>query len=290
MKKYTSLGEILIDYRAVNSMSQADLAALLDVDIRTIIRWEKNETLLKPDKEEELVDITFIPYQVIRNLNAPVAIPVFYDFDIRKYSLSELSKELPNAQWFKQQIEKKTSRLRSFEYEDDYNIIQRSVQIQKHITTPISISILKQAKKLLPELNFIFFDTAGYYSGHSIFLPLRNSVYQKIKNKSLQEVDIKIEDLVDNSKEEFPVYYAYDINGDCNENLFYITGEILSFFKSLTSQYVYASLKSRYDTYKINEELGSNLIWEDKEAQESLQTKAPPRLYEANFKKFLSSK
>jgi len=70
MKKYTSLGTLLIDFRAYKNMSQAELASKFDVDIRTIIRWEKNETLLKSDKEEDMVDITFIPYQVIRNLNA----------------------------------------------------------------------------------------------------------------------------------------------------------------------------------------------------------------------------
>ncbi len=64
MKKYSSIGDLLIDYRVLNKISQSDLAAQFEVDIRTIIRWEKNETLLKPDKEEEMVDITFIPYQV----------------------------------------------------------------------------------------------------------------------------------------------------------------------------------------------------------------------------------
>ena len=80
MKKYSSIGELLIDYRSLNNISQIELASEFDVDIRTIQRWEKNMTLLKPDKEEEMIDITFIPYQVIRNLSAPFSIPTFYDF------------------------------------------------------------------------------------------------------------------------------------------------------------------------------------------------------------------
>ena len=63
MKKYSSIGELLIDYRTLNNISQIDLASKFDLDIRTIQRWEKNITLLKADKEEEMVDITFIPYQ-----------------------------------------------------------------------------------------------------------------------------------------------------------------------------------------------------------------------------------
>jgi transcriptional regulator with XRE-family HTH domain len=112
MKKYTSIGELLIDYRELNSVSQAELASKFDVDIRTILRWEKNQTLLKSDKEEEMVDITFIPYQVIRNLNAPVAIPTYYDFDIRKYSLSSLTKELPDINSIKYRMNSvKTERM-----------------------------------------------------------------------------------------------------------------------------------------------------------------------------------
>ena len=65
MKKYSSIGELLIDYRTLNNISQIELASKFDLDVRTIQRWEKNITLLKADKEEEMVDITFIPYQVI---------------------------------------------------------------------------------------------------------------------------------------------------------------------------------------------------------------------------------
>ena len=69
MKKYYNLGELLIDYRHFNGVSQSEVASQLDVDIRTVIRWEKGESLLNPEKEKALADITFIPYQVIRNSN-----------------------------------------------------------------------------------------------------------------------------------------------------------------------------------------------------------------------------
>ena len=90
MKKYSSIGELLIDYRNRNKTSQIELASEIDVDIRTIQRWEKNITLLKPDKEEELGTITFIPQQLIRNLNTSNPIPTYYDFNLRKYSFSSI--------------------------------------------------------------------------------------------------------------------------------------------------------------------------------------------------------
>ena len=87
MKKYNSLGQLFIDYRAFNNMSQADFANLVEVDVRTVQRWEKDVTLIKSEKEEDIVMETLLPYQMIRNLNATISIPTYYDFKLRKYSL-----------------------------------------------------------------------------------------------------------------------------------------------------------------------------------------------------------
>ena len=105
MKKYGAIGDVLIDFRKINQLSQADFAARLNVDIRTVQRWENGSTLIKPDKEEDIVTETMLPYQLVRNLNASVPIPTYYDFSLRKYSFSELTNTLPDAQWFKKNLE-----------------------------------------------------------------------------------------------------------------------------------------------------------------------------------------
>jgi len=287
MKKYSSIGDLLIDYRVLNKISQSDLAALFEVDIRTIIRWEKNETLLKPDKEEAMVDITFIPYQVIRNLNAPVSIPTFYDFDIRKYSLGKISNDFPDANWLKAKMNTLSDRLRTISHDSDIDDIIRCSLVQKHISKPISRELISKAIGLLPELNLILFDNSGYYSGHSVFFPLKRSVYNRIRDRSLKEEDLTVQDFVGNEKEINPVYYAYDMNADCNDNMFLIIGAIMKYFKELSCDYTYASYTSRHDTYDVNHQLGTTLVWEDKVHQDELNSKAPPRLYEANLTEFL---
>ncbi len=286
MKKYTSLGELLLDYRKQNNLSQSDFAIQLDVDVRTVLRWEKNETLLKSDKEEELVDITFIPYQVIRNLNAPVSIPTYYDLDLRRYSLSLISNELPEADWVKDKRNIKSDRLRTIKFDSDIESIIRCSLFQKEIFKPINKDIIKRALQLLPELNIVIYDSSGYYSGHSIFFPLTLDTYKKIKNRTMKEGEITINDLIDYKKVENPVFYAYDIQTDCNENLFYIGGEILNFFEKLDIPYTYASYTSRSDTYRINEQIGVSIVWEDKELQQVIKSAAPPRLYEGSFKRY----
>lgn len=290
MKKYSSLGDLLVDFRHENKMSQSDLALEFDVDVRTIIRWEKNETLLKPEKEEQMVDVTFIPYQVIRNLNAPVVIPTFYDFDIRKYSLSTLFIDLPDADWLLAKSSMTTSRVRTIKYDSDINDIIRSAMVQKHILKPIDKSLIIKATALLPSLNIIIFDKSGYYSGHCIFFPLSMHTYNKIRDRTLKEEELSTADLINYKEESNPVFYLYDLTADCNANVFHITGILMKFFKSYKGNYLYASLTSRYDSYKLNEQIGTTIVWEDKDLQKKINSKAPPRLYEGDFKMFFRNK
>ena len=288
MKKYLSLGELLIDYRNLNDLSQTDLAVQLNVDIRTVIRWEKDETLVKSEKEEELVEETFIPYQVIRNLNATVAIPTYYDFRIRKYSLAEISNELPETEWLKAQIEKPTERVRAIEFKSDIDSILRYSQFQHNLNKPLNRQLIIEAVKILPELNLIIVDDAGYYSGHCVVFSINSDTYKKLKDHEILEGEITLEDLTDFRKESKSIFYFYDVTADCNENTFYIAGAVLKFFKELQNEdYIVSSLTHRHDSYGLNTHLGLQLIWEDEEVRDILGVETQARFYEGDFKKFL---
>ncbi len=184
-------------------------------------------------------------------------------------------------------MEHSTERLRTIKYASDIDDIIRCSLVQKHISKPIRKDLILKAIELLPELNFIIFDNSGYYSGHSVYFPLNLTCYNRIRNKTLKEEDLSEHNFINYKKEKNPVFYAYDITADCNENLYYIIGGVMRFFKALTNKnYLYASYASRHDTYEMNEQMGTTLVWEDKIYQDELKSKAPPRLYEANFNKF----
>ena len=288
MKKYLLLSELLIDYRLLNNISQADFAASLDIDKRTIQRWEKDETLVKPEKEEELAEETFIPYQVIRNLNALVTIPTYYDFRIRKYSLAEISTNLPDAEWLRDQIEISTKRIRTIELKSDIDSILRYSQFQHSFKKPLSRQLIIEAAKILPELNLIIVDDTGHYSGHCVVFSINSTVYEKIKNHELSENEITIDDLTNFKKDPDSVFYFFDITADCNENVFYIAGTVIKFFKELQDKdYLVSSLTHRYDSYEMNNHLGMKLVWEDNEVKDALGIETQARLYEGDFKDFL---
>lgn len=210
-----------------------------------------------------MVDITFIPYQVIRNLNAPVAIPTFYDFELRKYAVSDLSKDIPDLTWIKSINDLKTDRLRPIQHKSDIKEIQRCTLLQANIEEVIDESIILKATKILPELNFIIFDTSGYYSGHSIMLPLKREVYNRLKAKEINENEIKTSDVVDYKSIENPIFYTYDLSADCNDTLYYLTSALQLFFNKAEKPYTTSSYTSREDTYKINEQTGTTLIWQE---------------------------
>ena len=289
MKKYISLGELLTDYRKLKNLSQGELAARLNVDTRTVIRWEKDITLVKSDKEEEMVEETFIPYQVIRNLNAAVTIPTYYDFRLRKYSLAEVSNELPDAEWLKTQIEKPTLRVRPIEMESDFQSILRYAQFQHKLKKPLSRSVLEAAIRNLPELNLIIVDDTGYYAGHCVVFSITHEAFEKMSKHRILETDLDLTAVTDYREQDVPIFHFYDVTADCNENTFYIAGAVLKFFKALQDKdYIVSSLTHRYDSYGLNKHLGLKLIWEDHKEVDALGIETQARFYAGDFKKYLS--
>ncbi|MDT0554336.1 helix-turn-helix domain-containing protein [Urechidicola vernalis] len=288
MKKFNSLGELLVDYREYNGISQNEFADNVNVDVRTVQRWERDVTLVKPDKEEEIVLATLLPYQLIRNLNASVPIPTFYDFLIRKYSLTPLTNELPDAGWFKAQINIKTNRLRKIDFDFDIKHIVHFIESQHNDNHNVNKELIRAAIKLLPDLNVVLTDDSGYYVGHSIILPLKEETYLKLRNRKLRKDEIRVSDLVNPNDQKRPIFFNYDVTADCNDNIFYIVCDFLRYFRDFEKDYLFCSYTERPDSLKLTEQVGIKVIWEDKLRMEELGIDVAPRFTEGNYKEFLS--
>ena len=290
MERYTSLGKLIKDYRIQTGISQSEFASQLDVDVRSIIRWEKNVTLLSSEKEKVLANITFIPLQVIRNLNSAIQIPTFYDFGLRKYSFSKLFSELPDAEWINSRIEMKTDRLKRIDEKKYFKPIIRFTKLQKNPLKSLDTELMWESSKILPELNMILFDHFGNYSGHCVYFPLSLNTYQKIRNKEITENQLEVKHLINYKTNEQPVFYCHSITADCNENFFYIIGAVLKFYRDTPlKNYLYALLTSRYDSHKMSAQLGVTTVWEDLEIKTKYNLIDAPRLVEGTFHKFFKA-
>lgn len=287
MKRYYSIGELFKDYREFNNLSQIDFAASIKVDLRTIQRWEKNLTLVKSEKEEDIVLATLMPYQLIHNLNAAVPIPTFYSFKTRKYSLSEQNSKLPNLSWYKDQLDLTTQNIRTIDYDLDIKHLDHFIDSQHKDDTYVNDEMIREAVKLLPELNFVFAGRTGYYAGHCIVLPLKEETYLKLRNREINNKNLRATDLINPNQQERPIYYRYDITGDCNETIFYVMAEFFRYFRGLDKEYLLCGYTERDDNYELNLQIGLKNVWEDKALQETLELNYPPRFVEGNFNHFL---
>ncbi|WP_250433231.1 helix-turn-helix domain-containing protein [Hanstruepera flava] len=290
MKKYNSVGELFMDYRTFYGLSQADFAASLNVDLRTIQRWEKDITLIKPEKEEDIVLATLMPYQLIRNLNAAVPIPTYYNFKTRKYSLSQQSNSFPKVDWYLDQIDITSDRLRTIDIDLDFKHLEQFIDSQKRDENYVNKELIREAVRLLPELNYVFIGKSGYYAGHCIVLPIAPSTHIKLRSKEISNRDLRAHHLVNYKTLEQPIFYRFDITGDCNDTVFYIMSKFFRFFRDIENKnYLMCGYTERDDNYNINQQIGLRVIWEDKDLQNRLHLDYPPRFFEGDFKAYLQN-
>jgi len=263
MKKYHSLGELLTDFRKHRTLTQIDFAAMLDVDVRTVIRWEKNESLIKTDKEKVLIENMGIPHQVIRNLNTEQPIPVYFDFKRWLYSLTLLSSVVKNAKEFKTDEELHTTRIEALKNENDFDFITYIQRNQKNCS-PLNLDMIKTAARLLPELNFVIRDQSGYHGGHVSILPLKYESYKKIADQEMRENQLTVNDLSRYTDEEIPVYYFYSIYSNSRDNTFYLVNKLLFYFKKRDEliDYIFAGVTFQKLKVEHFRQMGFKVIWE----------------------------
>jgi len=270
MRKFASLGELLSSYRLFHKISQLDIASLLDVDVRTIIRWEKNESLVKSDKEEDIVKLLNIPHQVIRNLNTDKPIAIYYDFERRVYSLSGISREGTDARWYRSDLKADSKRIKPMNAETDLKFIEDIQHMDKN-PKQLKHELLKQAIEYLPDLNLILYDQSGFFAGQVCVLPIKYESLVKLKNKELKEGDLRLEDLTHDFSQKPLVFYYYSLYADSLDNSYYLMNKLLMYFKEKKyTDYIFAGMSSRKRKIDVLKEMGLKLLWEeniDKEKQ-----------------------
>jgi len=262
MIKYNTLGELLQAYRKFNNISQLDFAISMGVDVRTAQRWENNATLIKQTMEDELIKNTLIPHQIIRNLNSSIPIPTYFDFVIRKYSISRLGMVTPDVEWVKRHIDIYTESITGIKTEADFNDIYKYISWQYTPKNKYSIEVLKKASEICPSLNIIMRNQGGYYTGHYCVLPIRKYIYQKLKNREMSNSEITIHDIVEDVIRDKPVYYTISHSAETNDLLEYLLAAIMRYFQeNENGDFTVASFSNRHDTRQLSKQLGLNPVW-----------------------------
>ena len=287
MKKYNNLGELLTDYRKHYKLSQPQLAAMLDVDGKTVGRWERLTSMVKPDKEKELVEKLFIPYQVIRNLNSDHPLAVYYDLKTRNYSLTGVMTKLTGASWYKSDFPPEDERIHLLSKDTDVDFVNDIQEIRKNEKL-IYAELIKMSARLLPDLNLVLHDQSGFYAGHLIVLPLKYSIYEKIRNREIRNNQLSAADLSGSFTEKPLIFYFYSIYSDSVDNSYYLVNRMLSYFKEKKfREYLFTGITYRKFQVDILQEMGLKVIWQN-EPEHGQEIGAT--LLEGNFDMFLFGK
>ena len=285
MKRFHSLGEFLVDFRKHRNLTQLDFSVMLEVDVRTIIRWEKNESLIKAEKENLLIENFGIPHQVMRNLNTDLPLPVYFDFERWMYSLNLLSSVVRSSKEFKSDIEHETSRIETLKEEKDFNFISYIQQNQKNVT-PINLEVVKTAAQILPELNLVIHDHSGFHGGHISVLPLKFETYNLIRDKKLKENQLTLNNLT-RFPDQKQVFYFYSLYSNSKDNIFYLINRLLYYFKKRQlKDYVFAGITFQKLQVERFREAGFQVIWEE-QMEDYPEYKAT--FLSGNFDEFLYS-
>jgi len=287
MKKYYTLGDLLVDFRKRRSLTQIDFSAMLDVDVRTLIRWEKNESLIRSEKEKILIENFGLPHQVIRNLNTDKPIPIYFDFERWMYSLTLLSSMVKSSNEFKTNIEYKTSRIVKLADKKDYDFISYIQKNQKNCT-PLSVELIKKATELLPELNFVIRDQSGFHGGHVSVLPLKYESYAKIRDQEMNENQLTSTDLSLHATDGKRIFYFYSIYSNSVDNTYYLVNKMMFYYKKRNDlkDYIFAGITFQKLKVERFREMGIQVIWE-KSIDEYPDRKAT--FVSGNFNQFFSN-
>lgn len=284
MKKYHSLSELLKDYREQNDITQFELAGLLDIDVRTIKRWESRNSFLTDKLEKEISERLFIPYQVIHNLNSNIPLAIYYDLKKRTYSYTSTSLEVKHPAWFRDELPIENERIYTISTEKDLDFISRIQTLQGN-KYPLWKELIIHSARILPELNLILKDQAGFYAGHITILPLKKEAYQKIKDKKITESDLDLSDLTSDLDSNKMVYYFYSLYADTLGHSYFLMKGIFNYFKDLKLQdYNFAGITYRKSKITFFEKMGIKPYWQTQDNDDLIEEGV---LMEGSFKQFL---
>lgn len=264
MKKYSSLATLLTDYRKYYKLSQIDIAAMLDVDKRTVIRWEHNMSWIKPEKEKLFVEKLKIPFQVVRNLNSERPISTYFDIGKRSYSLTGISTKPSNASWYKSDLTVDTDRIHLISNDTDIEFVA-DIQKMNNNSKSLRPDLIKSAAQILPDLNLVLHDQSGFYAGHISVLSLKYESYLKIRNGKMTEGELALINLTTNFTTKPLVFYYYSLYADSLDNTSYLMNRLLLHFKQKKyKDYIFGGMTYNQRKIKIDlfREMGMKVIWE----------------------------
>ena len=172
---------------------------------------------------------------------------------------------------------------------EDERVFKKNIALQLDLGIDTTWLEGNEIRKMLPEMNLVILDDSGFYSGHALIFPIRDEAYEKLRSRKMTDKEFRPEDLNDPKLRDRPVFYGFDITADCNDNIYYLVGKLFRALQRMpVKDYVYCATPYRFDNFRLNKQLGLQIIWEEVRKKNLHGMDIAPRFQEGNFRDFLS--
>ncbi|MEZ5194825.1 MAG: hypothetical protein R2764_26055, partial [Bacteroidales bacterium] len=74
---------------------------------------------------------------------------------------------------------------------------------------PLKPILIKEASKMVPDLNLVLHDQSEFYAGQITVVPLKFEAYEKIRNREMSEGSLEVKDLKSNIFHGKTMLYYY---------------------------------------------------------------------------------
>ncbi len=297
MKYFNNLGDLLKEYRELFSLNQEDFAEQLDTNLKTYQRWERNEHPAKEENLFKISQITWIPLHVTKTVNA--GMPIYYSVKKRKWSPTKLE----SKKYFFPELLTPTPpdddglfiRFAPLDSEEVIKLVKESDRNIYPSQNSFRIDTAYRAHQIAPELNFVVYDLADLVVGHQVCLPLSQTTYAKIKNGQMAEGDILPKDIFNALVLRLGVLYFCAGRGASASIQHNIISKNVHILLKYWMQYLrninltLAAHVMNVDGYEVCKNLGMQLVFEDRQEFQAIETELPPAIFEARIKDLAKS-
>ncbi len=287
LRRYASLGSLLLDVRTARKHTQQQMADELGVPPKTYGRWERNESRASPGHLERLSSILRLPFEVVLRLNH--GFPTLYHTGSHRFQTCTFDRDFVNQKVLREQLfdGSEEGRIEPVGHGDNLGLILADRRLVFPRRLFVAQSVLSRAIDLLPELNFIVRDPKGHYAGHILSIPLAKPSVDALLAQRIQESDIKLDDLFPGS-DPLPAVHFYSLFATCSTYAYTLIRRLVTVLVR-DSRFKDESIVSTYVTTLDGWEWASKTFGEpprfiDEDPGRVRHTETPPRLYASTLK------
>lgn len=211
LTSYSNLGALLSSYRDKFRIKQAALAGEIDVDPKTLSRWE-NQNNLSQENLLRLAKRTLFPFELLVRLAH--GIPTLYNITSHRMAYSTFDTDFINRKLLQEELfnagaDDNIEITRASESLDD--VLKQKRQIYSKDRW-VPNEVLAQASRLAASLNLVARGHHGTYVGHLFTLPLKKAAHNALRTQERHEGDIRSVDLISPDNPDLGTLHIYSFH------------------------------------------------------------------------------